>query len=75
MQVIRTILELYIYALIFDAIFSFFPNLQKQKWRQQLKKVCDYSCNPIRKYLPPHLPFDFSPILVILIIRLLMFLW
>jgi uncharacterized protein YggT (Ycf19 family) len=75
MSVIRTVLQLYIYALIFDAILSFFPDLQKHKWRLQLKKICDYTCDPIRKLLPPHLPFDFSPILVILLINLLMFLW
>ncbi|MBC7537802.1 MAG: YggT family protein [Bacteriovorax sp.] len=75
MNVIQTLLKLYIYALIFDAILSFFPELQKHKWRRQLKRICDYSCDPIRKYLPPSLPFDFSPILVIFIIQLLMFLW
>lgn len=75
MMIIRTILEIYIYALIFDAIFSFFPELMKYGWRRKLKKVCDFSCNPIRKRLPPNLPFDFSPILVILLINFLMFLW
>jgi YggT family protein len=75
MNVIRTLLQIYIYALIFDAILSFFPELMKHNWRRQLKRICDYSCNPIRKILPPNLPFDFSPILVILIINLLMFLW
>jgi YggT family protein len=75
MNIIRTLLQLYIYALIFDAILSFFPETQKYRWRLQLKKICDYTCNPIRKVLPPNLPFDFSPILVILIINLLMFLW
>jgi YggT family protein len=75
MNVIRTILEIYIYALIFDSIFSFFPDLSKYKWRKQLKMVCDFTCNPIRARLPPNLPFDFSPLLVILLINLLMFLW
>lgn len=75
MMIIRTILEIYIYALIFDAIFSFFPELMKHNWRRQLKRICDISCAPIRKRLPPGLPFDFSPILVILVINLLMFLW
>ncbi len=74
-MIIRTVLQIYSYLLIFDAIFSFFPDLMKQNWRQQHKKICDYTCNPIRKRLPPHLPFDFSPILVILLINLLMFLW
>ena len=75
MNVIRTVLQLYIYVVIFDAIFSFFPDLQKHNWRRQVKRISDYSCDPIRKILPPNLPFDFSPILVILLINLLMFLW
>lgn len=75
MMVIRTLLNLYTYALILDAIFSYFPDLNRYRWRRELKKICDYSCDPIRKKLPPHLPFDFSPILVILLINFLMFLW
>lgn len=75
MNIIRTLLDYYIFALILDAILSFFPNLQEKKWRKQLKKVCDFSCDPIRRILPPNLPFDFSPFLVILTINLLRFLW
>lgn len=75
MNVIRTLLQIYIYALIFDAIFSFFPDLGKYEWRKKLRKICDYSCGPVRKLLPANLPFDFSPFLVILIINLLIFLW
>lgn len=75
MNVIRTLLEIYILALVFDSIFSFFPDLEKHKWRKQLKRICDYSCDPIRKFLPPNLPFDFSPLLAILLINLFMFLW
>lgn len=75
MNVIKTLLEIYIYALIFDAFFSYFPDLLKHKWRREHKKLCDYSCDPIRKKLPPGLPFDFSPLLVILLINLLIYLW
>ena len=75
MMVIRTLLQLYIYVLIVDAILSYFPNLKDQNWRKQLKRAADFSCDPVRKHLPPHLPFDFSPILVILAIELFFFLW
>lgn len=74
-MVIRTLLDVYIFALILDAMLSFFPDLMKHNWRRQLKKICDLSCDPIRKRLPPNLPFDFSPILVIMLINFLMFLW
>lgn len=75
MMVIRTILNIYIYVIILDAILSYFPNLQRQDWRMKIKKLADVSCEPIRKQLPPHLPIDISPILVIFIIELLSFLW
>jgi YggT family protein len=75
MMVIRTLLQLYIYILIADAIFSYFPDLQRHNWRRQVKKIADFSCDPIRKNLPQHLPIDFSPIIVIFTIELLFFLW
>ncbi len=75
MSIIRTLLELYMLALIVDAICSYFPQLEKHKWRRELHKICNYSCEPIRKKLPPNLPLDFSPFIVILLIQLLMFLW
>lgn len=75
MSVIRTILQLYIYLLIADAILSYFPDLERKDWRRKIHQVCDYTCAPIRKRLPPNLPIDFSPLIVILLINLLMFLW
>lgn len=75
MSVIRTLLQFYIYILIADAILSYFPELDRKEWRRKIHQVCDYSCAPIRKRLPPNLPFDFSPLIVILIVQLLMFLW
>jgi uncharacterized protein YggT (Ycf19 family) len=74
-MVIRTLLQIYIYVLIIDAILSYFPELQRHNWRRQLKRAADLSCDPIRKQLPAHLPIDLSPILVIFIIELLFFLW
>lgn len=75
MMVIRTLLQIYIYVLIVDAILSYFPDLQKHKWRRQLRRAADLSCDPIRKNLPGHLPIDISPIIVIFLIELLFFLW
>jgi uncharacterized protein YggT (Ycf19 family) len=72
---IRNLLNFYIFALILDTILSYFPDLKKHKWRRLLKKICDLTCDPIRKQLPPHLPFDFSPLLVIMIINIVIFLW
>lgn len=75
MMVIRTLLQIYIYVLIVDAILSYFPDLQVHNWRRQLKRAADYTCEPVRAKLPTHLPIDISPILVIFAIELLLFLW
>jgi YggT family protein len=75
MMLIRTLLQLYIYVLVIDAILSYFPDLRQHNWRRQLKRAADLACDPIRKHLPTHLPIDLSPVLVILIIQLLFFLW
>jgi len=74
-MVIRTLLDLYTYIVVIDAIMSYFPQLSVYNWRRKLKMIADYACDPIRKKLPPHLPIDFSPFLVVLIIKLLIFLW
>jgi YggT family protein len=75
MMLIRTLLQLYIYILIVDAILSYFPELYKHNWRRQLSRTANLACDPVRKQLPAHLPIDLSPILVIFIIELLFFLW
>jgi uncharacterized protein YggT (Ycf19 family) len=68
-------LKIYSVLLMIDAILSYFPESQKWPIRQKLKKICDWSCDPIRKKLPAHLPFDLSPIVVIFLIYLLIALW
>jgi len=72
---IRFFLNLYIIVLIVDAILSFFPQLRHQQAVIYLRQAADFSCKPIRKLLPPDLPFDFSPIVVILAIQLIKALW
>jgi YggT family protein len=75
MMIIRSFLAMYMIALIVDAVMSFFPDLNKHQWRLYLRKACDYSCGPIRKKLPPNLPVDISPFIVILLIELFKLLW
>lgn len=76
---IRFLIKLYTLALLIEAILSFFPETLKYEWRRKLKRICDKSCDPVRKYLPHHLPFDFSPLIVILglyiFIELFSYLW
>lgn len=76
---IRALIRLYSVLLMVEAILSFFPETNKYPWRKYLKKICDYTCMPVRKLLPPSLPFDFSPMIVIFIlyifIELFSYLW
>ena len=76
MPLIRTLLNLYILLLIFDSILSYFPKVQNEEWRKKIKQSADYSLDPVRKKIPAHhLPIDISPIIVILIIQIVKFLW
>lgn len=76
MQVIRTILSLYIVIIIIDSILSYFPDYQSKDWRLKIKKMADLTCGPVREKLPDlHLPIDVSPIIVIFLIELFKILW
>jgi len=67
---IRFLIYIYIIMLIAETILSYFPNTMSHDWRRKLKRMCDYSCDPVRKKLPPHLKFDISPMIVIFLLQL-----
>ena len=69
---IAAILQIFIYLTIIDAIMSYFPDLKSQNWYQQLHKIVDVPQKPIRQMLPPGIPIDPSPIVVIIVCQLLM---
>lgn len=62
---IRDLIKIYSIIIMLDAILSFFPEMNKYSWRKYLKKWSDFTCEPVRKRLPPGLPFDFSSMVVI----------
>ena len=72
---IRALIQLYILLLVINAIISYVPSLRKHDWVAQLNKVCEYSCRHVRPYLPKDLPFDLSPLIVIVFLNLIMVLW
>ena len=72
---IRSLLNLYVLVLIIDVILSYLPQFRHQPWAQFIRKAADFTCKPIRKILPPDLPFDFSPMIVIMGLQLLKVLW
>lgn len=73
---IRAIIDLYVLLLIVDVILSYLPQYRNTVWGVKVRKFADFTCAPIRRILPAHdLPFDFSPMVVILILKLLEVLW
>lgn len=74
-MVIRSLLFIYIVILIVDAVVSLFPQFRQQSWAQQVNKLAEFSCAPVRKSLPKDLPVDLSHAVVIGIIFIVMKLW
>ena len=72
---IRLMINIYIFIVIADAIFSFLPQFKREAWVKNINKLAQYSTNPVRKLLPPDLPFDFSPLIVIFLLNLVKLLW
>lgn len=72
---IRFLIDIYIFILVSDVILSYFPQYRYKNWAMHIKKVSDFTCNPVRKLLPPDLPFDFSPMVVIIFLKLIEALW
>lgn len=72
---IRFILNIYIVIIIVDAVLSFFPNLRSNQIVSQIRMVADLSQKPIRRFLPPDIPFDPSPLIVIVLIQVIMKIW
>lgn len=72
---IRALINIYIIILIADVILSYLPNFRHQPWARTIKKLADYTCAPIRKIMPPELPFDFSPMIVIFLLKLIEAIW
>ncbi len=72
---IRALLNLYILLLVIDTVLSYMPSLNKNIWALRIKKYANFSLAPIRKYLPPSMPFDISPLIAILLIKIFESLW
>jgi YggT family protein len=72
---IRMIINLYILVIILDVILSYLPQFRSQQWALMIKKAANFTCRPIRQFLPPDMPFDISPMIVIILLNLLVALW
>jgi YggT family protein len=75
MGIVRIIIDVYIYILIADVILSYLPQFSRQSWAVYVRKAAEFTCGPIRKRMPKDLPFDLSPLVVILILNLFVLLF
>jgi YggT family protein len=72
---IRFLIGFYTWIVLADVLLSYVPQYQNEQWALIIKKAAGFSVNPVRKLLPPDLPFDFSPVIVLIILQLLPSLW
>lgn len=74
MILIHYLLQIFIYILIIDVILSYFPEVRSQEWARKLHKIADIPQKPIREMLPQNLPLDPTPMILIILIQILMYL-
>lgn len=70
---IHALLQLFIYILIIDVLMSYVPQMRTQKWAQMIHKIADAPQKPIRDLLPKDLPLDPTPMILIILIQMLMY--
>lgn len=70
---IHAILQLFIYLMMADIILSYLPQLKSQPWAMMLHKIADAPQKPIREMLPQNMPLDPTPMIVIILIQMLMY--
>lgn len=75
MGLIRLVINLYVLVLFASVILSYIPSLRHHPIVMKINQAADWTCKPIRKLLPPDLPFDFSPLIVFFLLRLVVFLF
>lgn len=68
-------LQIFIYITIGDVILSYFPQARNQEWGRMLHKIAYAPQKPIRELLPQNLPLDPTPMIIIIICQMLMFIF
>lgn len=75
MGLIRFFIYLYVWIIIIDIVLSYFPQFRNAPWARKIRDLADITCKPIRGLMPKGLPFDFSPLVVIIALQLLVVLF
>ncbi len=72
---IRLLLNIYMVIIVVDALLSYFPQARTNQIAKQIKMLADLTQKPIRRFLPPDIPIDPSPLIVIILIQVMIKLW
>jgi uncharacterized protein YggT (Ycf19 family) len=67
---IRILLRIYIVLLVLSFLVDLLPQFKEHPWVGQLKKITDAVTRPIKRFLPPDLPLDFSPLIAAFLIEI-----
>ncbi len=72
MGLIRLLFILVVVLIIADTVLSYFPQSQSNEWAKKLRKFSDFLLNPLRRLFPEDMPFDVSPMILVLAVLVLL---
>lgn len=72
MGLIRLLLILVVVFVITDAVLSYFPQSQNNNWARKLRKFSDFLLNPLRSLFPKDIPFDVTPMILVLAVLVIL---
>lgn len=68
---IKTAVEFYTLVIIVDGIMGYVPQYRHHEWGKKMRRAVDFVLNPLRRVLPKEMPFDFSPLIAVIIFSLI----
>ena len=69
-QIIHRVIQFFVLVIIVQAILSYFMS-PYEPIRQTIDRIVNPFLNPIRRFLPPMGGFDFSPIVLIVLLYII----
>lgn len=67
------VLQIFIYIIIADVLLSWVPDVRRQPWAQKLHEFANIPQKPIRDMLPKDIPLDPTPMIIIMLCQMLMY--
>lgn len=67
------VLQIFIYIIIADVLLSWVPDVRRQPWAQKLHQFANIPQKPIRDMLPKDIPLDPTPMIIIMLCQMLMY--